>query len=158
MIIFLSIIVDNISNEIKKDQPGEMGRPIILSDSNLTTEQKALIDLGWENHAFNQYVSDMISIHRSLPDQRDEKYVNEWFLKIPLYNSCIGYLPFRCKEPGRYSTSLLPTSIIICFHNEAWSTLLRTVHSIIDRSPAHLIEQIILVDDFSDMGIQVDYY
>lgn len=29
--------------------------------------------------------------------------------------------------------------------------LLRTVHSVLDRSPKHLVEQVILVDDFSDM-------
>lgn len=29
--------------------------------------------------------------------------------------------------------------------------LLRTVHSVLDRSPSHLIEEIVLVDDYSDM-------
>lgn len=60
-------------------------------------------------------------------------------------------LCYRCKEPGRYLTDLPPTAVIICFHNEAWSVLLRTVHSVLDRSPDHLIQEIILVDDFSDM-------
>ncbi|XP_043597672.1 putative polypeptide N-acetylgalactosaminyltransferase 9 isoform X3 [Bombus pyrosoma] len=108
--------------------PGEMGRPVILP-TNLTAETKKLVDDGWLNNAFNQYVSDLISVHRTLPDPRDP-----W-----------------CKEPGRYLKDLPPTAVIICFHNEAWSVLLRTVHSVLDRSPEHLIQEIILVDDFSDM-------
>ena len=45
----------------------------------------------------------------------------------------------------------LPTaSVVIVFHNEGFSTLLRTVHSVIDQSPPRLLHEVVMVDDFSD--------
>lgn len=116
--------------------PGELGRPVKLT--NLTEEQKNMIKIGWEKNAFNQYISDLISLHRNLPDIRDA----------------------GCQEE-KYRGKLPKTTVIICFHNEAWSVLLRTVHSVLDRSPPNLLEEIILVDDFSDLphlGRQLDDY
>ena len=49
--------------------PGELGKPVKFD--NPEPEVKALIDEGWKNNAFNQYASDVISLHRSLPDPRD---------------------------------------------------------------------------------------
>lgn len=95
----------------------------------MSDEMKKAVDDGWTKNAFNQYVSDLISVHRTLPDPRDA-----W-----------------CKDEARYLTNLPKTDVIICFHNEAWTVLLRTVHSVLDRSPEHLIGKIILVDDYSDM-------
>eukprot|EP00096_Caligus_rogercresseyi_P012238 TRINITY_DN506_c0_g1_i5.p1 TRINITY_DN506_c0_g1~~TRINITY_DN506_c0_g1_i5.p1 ORF type:complete len:614 (-),score=127.29 TRINITY_DN506_c0_g1_i5:1253-3094(-) len=111
----------------KQVEPGAMGAPVHINDPS--PEVKKLIDSGWELNAFNQYVSDMISIHRTLPDIRDN-----W-----------------CKAEDRFMKDLPATSVIICFHNEAWSVLVRTVHSVFDRSPDHLIKEIILVDDASTM-------
>jgi len=60
----------------------------------------------------------------------------------------------RCIEI-QYSDSLPDASVVIVFYNEAWSTLLRTVHSVIDRSPANMLSEVILVDDFSDLGLSI---
>ncbi|OPJ81995.1 polypeptide N-acetylgalactosaminyltransferase 15 [Patagioenas fasciata monilis] len=51
-----------------------------------------------------------------------------------------------------YDSSLPTASVIICFHDEAWSTLLRTVHSIMDTAPKASLKDIILVDDLSQQG------
>lgn len=42
--------------------------------------------------------------------------------------------------------------MVICFFNEALSALLRTVHSVLDRTPPFLLHEIILVDDYSELG------
>uniref|UniRef100_A0A5F8AHE7 Polypeptide N-acetylgalactosaminyltransferase n=1 Tax=Macaca mulatta TaxID=9544 RepID=A0A5F8AHE7_MACMU len=79
-------------------------------------------------HQINIYLSDRISLHRRLPERWN-----------PL-----------CKEK-KYDYDNLPrTSVIIAFYNEAWSTLLRTVYSVLETSPDILLEEVILVDDYSD--------
>ncbi|VDK76419.1 unnamed protein product [Gongylonema pulchrum] len=95
----------------------------------LSIEERSRYEEGFQRNAFNQYASDMISVHRSLPSYIDEECRSE-----------------------QYSSNLPNTSVIICFHNEAWSVLLRTVHSVIERTPDHLLAEVILVDDFSDMA------
>lgn len=55
-----------------------------------------------------------------------------------------------------YDKLLPSTSIIIIFYNEPWSVLLRTVHSVLKGSPPNLLKEIILVDDHSQEGIEIN--
>lgn len=75
---------------------------------------------------FNVMASNMISLQRSLEDMREPE----------------------CKAI-EYPARLPKASVIIIFHNEVWSTLIRTIWSVINRSPKELLEEIILVDDLS---------
>ncbi|CAB3234120.1 unnamed protein product [Arctia plantaginis] len=104
---------------------GEGGRPVELSQRELITAREL-----YSLHSYNILVGDKISINRSLPDMRSDSCR---FVKFDLEN--------------------LPTAtVIIVFHNEAWSTLLRTVMSVLTRSPKMLLKQVILVDDYSKRG------
>lgn len=67
------------------------------------------------------------------------------------------FLIHRCQNAYTNIAGLPKTSVIIVFHNEAWSTLLRTVWSVINRSPVSLLEEILLVDDASDRGKDQTY-
>ena len=115
--------------KIDLDAPGEMGKAVEIDKLKLLPSELQKYEDCLAKNAFNAYASDLISIHRSLPDVRDE----------------------GCRKI-EYTATLVTASVVMCFHNEAWSVLLRSVHSIIDRSPPELLKEIILVDDFSDMG------
>ena len=60
---------------------------------------------------------------------------------------------FRCKSIP-YPSDLPTASVVIVFKNERWSPVLRTVYSVLNRSPKHLLKEVILVDDQSDIGIR----
>ncbi|XP_008581455.1 PREDICTED: inactive polypeptide N-acetylgalactosaminyltransferase-like protein 5, partial [Galeopterus variegatus] len=49
-----------------------------------------------------------------------------------------------------YSVYLPTASVVICFHNEEFNALFRTVSSVINLTPSHFLEEVILVDDMSE--------
>ncbi|XP_045443946.1 polypeptide N-acetylgalactosaminyltransferase 6 isoform X6 [Pipistrellus kuhlii] len=107
--------------------PGADGKAFQKDEwTPLETQEK---DKGYKKHCFNAFASDRISLQRALgPDTRPPECVDQKFRRCP---------------------PLPTTSVIIVFHNEAWSTLLRTVYSVLHTSPAILLKEIILVDDAS---------
>lgn len=110
-----------ISIEQSRTGIGEQGKPGELDDE-LETAQKEL----FSQNGFNALLSDKISLNRSVPDIRHP----------------------RCRDK-KYLSELPSVSVVIPFYNEHWSTLLRTVYSVLNRSPNELLTEIILVDDFS---------
>lgn len=57
----------------------------------------------------------------------------------------------RCKQMS-YHDDLPQISVVFIFVNEALSVILRSVHSVVNHTPSHLLKEIILVDDNSDNG------
>eukprot|EP00730_Choanoeca_flexa_P005569 TRINITY_DN11979_c1_g1_i1.p1 TRINITY_DN11979_c1_g1~~TRINITY_DN11979_c1_g1_i1.p1 ORF type:complete len:686 (+),score=139.57 TRINITY_DN11979_c1_g1_i1:96-2153(+) len=84
-------------------------------------------DAAYERFAFNEYASAQLSLHRPIRDSRAP----------------------QCKDVT-YPAKLPSATVIICFVNEAWSALFRTVWSVLDRTPDELLHEIILLDDASD--------
>lgn len=96
----------------------------------------------------------LLELIKRFPEQKDVNN-NVFQFNVSLSNSLDA---FRTVPDLRHSECLqvtydldtLPTaSIIIPFHNEVWSVVLRTINSVIYRSPAVLLKEIILVDDAS---------
>lgn len=54
----------------------------------------------------------------------------------------------------QYPDDMPAASVIMVFYNEAASVVLRTVHSVLNKSPPHLIHEILLYDDNSDLGLR----
>ncbi|BFY99016.1 hypothetical protein BsWGS_02055 [Bradybaena similaris] len=116
-------------------RPGDGGQTV-----KIPPEREAEAKETFKINQFNLVASDIMALNRTLPDYRMDACRRK------------KYPPLK---------SLPKSSIVIVFHNEAWSTLLRTVHSIIDRSPHELLEEIILVDDASEkdhLGSKLDDY
>ncbi|XP_061844337.1 N-acetylgalactosaminyltransferase 7 isoform X2 [Nerophis lumbriciformis] len=104
------------------DGPGEGAQAIVLG-----SEYKEVIQASIKEFGFNMVASDMISLDRTVKDLRHKE----------------------CKY-WDYDDRLLTSSVVIVFHNEGWSTLMRTIHSVIKRTPRKYLAEIVMIDDFSN--------
>uniref|UniRef100_G8JLT5 polypeptide N-acetylgalactosaminyltransferase n=1 Tax=Xenopus tropicalis TaxID=8364 RepID=G8JLT5_XENTR len=113
--------IDRTMSPRDPNAPGQLGRPVAVPEDKQGEAQSR-----WREGHFNVYLSDLIPLDRAIQDTRPEGCSNQLI-----------------------HDDLPTTSIIICFIDEVWSTLMRSVYSVLNRSPEHLIKEIILVDDFS---------
>uniref|UniRef100_A0A3P8VC06 Polypeptide N-acetylgalactosaminyltransferase n=1 Tax=Cynoglossus semilaevis TaxID=244447 RepID=A0A3P8VC06_CYNSE len=97
--------------------PGEWGRATHLT---LNSEESKLEQESIERYAINIYVSDKISLHRHIQDNRMHE----------------------CRSKKFNYQHLPTTSVIIAFYNEAWSTLLRTIHNYLKSKLADYISNL----------------
>lgn len=51
--------------------PGEYGGLVNINPDALAPEERIRYNQGWNNHHFNEYVSDLISVQRTVPDLRN---------------------------------------------------------------------------------------
>lgn len=104
---------------------GAMGKAAYL----VSEEDKKLAQDHFSDHSFNWVLCDKLSLDRTLDDYRGAS----------------------CKaKHNNYPEKLPTTSVIICFHKERLSVLLRTIHSVINRTPPQLLSEVVVVDDFSE--------
>ncbi|OWR40790.1 putative n-acetylgalactosaminyltransferase [Danaus plexippus plexippus] len=102
--------------------PGEEGLPYHMPQDRANDIAESESEYG-----MNIAASNDIAMNRSIPDTRLDE----------------------CKY-WHYPEELPSTSVIIVFHNEGFSVLMRTVHTVIDRSPPNILKEVVMVDDFSD--------
>lgn len=123
-----------LAYEETRSGPGERGDAVILTDP----EEIKLNQESIERTGFSVLVSNKISVNRTIP-----KFVHP---------DCLY---------KKYFADLPKTSVIIIFYNEVLSVLLRTVHSVYNRTPKELLHEIILVNDDSteeELGEKLNDY
>lgn len=107
-------------------RPGDEGKEYHVENEN--DVDTSLVQRLKNEYGMNIAASDRIPMDRSIPDIRLDE-CQHW----------------------NYGEEKLPhASVVIVFHNEGFSTLMRTVHSVLLRSPKRYLREVVLVDDFSD--------
>ncbi|XP_077617339.1 inactive polypeptide N-acetylgalactosaminyltransferase-like protein 5 isoform X2 [Crocuta crocuta] len=112
-------------------------KPVLKFSKDFNYSSSEFVD-GFLKYGFNIILSKSLGSEREVPDTRDK----------------------RCFQ-NHYPTNLPTASVVICFHNEEFHALLRTVFSVINLTPHHFLEEIILIDDLSDsddLKDKLDYH
>lgn len=113
-----------IARDLVRTGFGEHGRGETLTDPGEIAQNNEL----WEKMGLSVVINDKISVNRSIPDFR--------------HPDCLSI---------KYLRHLPKVSIVIIFNNEFFVAFKRTLHSLYNRTPHELIEEVILVNDNSTL-------
>ncbi|XP_078405474.1 polypeptide N-acetylgalactosaminyltransferase 18-like isoform X3 [Cetorhinus maximus] len=130
--------LENVVNQHLQEVPQKREENVaadVFTDSSLfshwghdlTPENRRVALKKFQYYGYNSYLSDQLSLDRSIPDLR----------------------PDGCRNIT-YPANLPQVSVVFIFVNEAPSVVLRSMHSVISKTPAHLLKEIVLVDDHSN--------
>lgn len=119
------------NREVFDSAPGENGRPVKLND-----EESLLAKELYPKETYNVVASSKVAMNRKVPDTR----------------------PADCKKRD-FPEDLPTASVVVVFCEEHPSGLLRTAHSIVNRSPPTNLLEVVLLDDNSkreDLGKELE--
>ena len=137
-------LVRNFESLVEEGK-GENGAGVHLS--GLEKEKAEELQKTW---AFNKISSDKVSCLVLRVVRLALTLLSLLSFQISLWRSLSDMRSSQCKDLT-YQTSSLPTSsVVIIFNNEALSALLRTVWSVLDRTPPRILHEVVLVDDGSN--------
>lgn len=118
----------DIHRRLNLTKPGHLGVPLKLPE-HLPPDIEEMRNQSYKIYNMNEFAANLIPLDRELPDFRTD----------------------YCKNQT-YHENLPKASIICVFHNEPLPMILRTVYSILIRTPPKLLNEIVLVDDCSTHG------
>ncbi|XP_028821232.1 probable polypeptide N-acetylgalactosaminyltransferase 8, partial [Denticeps clupeoides] len=95
--------------------------------ASLSEQEQREAEALFQRFGYNVYLSDRLALDRALPDTR----------------------PAGCSR-ARYPAALPSLSVVLIYLTEALSVIQRAVTSVVNRTPPHLLRDIVLVDDHSD--------
>lgn len=140
---------------------------------DFSTETTAMKRVAHTKSCFNKRRSDSLALNRSIPDVRPSKCGRHWYYNPDLipgarssssFWSALRFKKFKnaqnlARDVSRYDAppasmspdAVLPdTSVVFVMVNEPLSPLLRSIYTVLDRTPPQLLREIVIVDDGSN--------
>ncbi|CAN9498721.1 unnamed protein product [Ophioblennius macclurei] len=130
-----------VSEEKLKQRAGKLfpNSPLFRSwGSNLSKADQIEAENVFKKYGYNVFLSDRLPLDRPLPETRDK----------------------RCLKKT-YPKDLPNLGVVLIYLDEALSILKRAIRSIINRTPRHLLKEIVMVDDnssYEDLKEPLDAY